>query len=107
MLVAPGGLNGLAGRRATGAGASAHPHGVWRGEASGQGDRGGRPAWGDEVRGRRRASSQATEEAPLLDVEKGVPEERATASPADDGGVETSGCRRFFQVTNHEAPHKK
>ncbi|XBH83440.1 uncharacterized protein LOC119293375 [Triticum dicoccoides] len=43
------------------------------------------------------SSCEATEEAPLLDVEKGVPEERATASPADDGGVETSGCRRFFQ----------
>ncbi|XBI73198.1 hypothetical protein VPH35_066990 [Triticum aestivum] len=40
---------------------------------------------------------EATEEAPLLDVEKGAPEERGTASPADDGGVETSGCRRFFQ----------
>ncbi|EMS45178.1 hypothetical protein TRIUR3_06491 [Triticum urartu] len=37
------------------------------------------------------------EAAPLLDVEKGVPEEHGTASPADDGGVETSGCRRFFQ----------
>ncbi|XP_044372423.1 uncharacterized protein [Triticum aestivum] len=40
---------------------------------------------------------EATEAAPLLDVEKGVPEERATSSLADDGGVETSGCRRFFQ----------
>lgn len=51
---------------------------------------------------------EATEEAPLLDVES-VPEERATASPADDGGVETTewlSCRRFFQVTNHEAPPK-
>ncbi|XBI73197.1 hypothetical protein VPH35_066989 [Triticum aestivum] len=49
------------------------------------------------------------EAAPLLDVEKGVPKEHGmshphqlwtshgTASPADDGGVETSGCRRFFQ----------
>ncbi|KAF7052707.1 hypothetical protein CFC21_060769 [Triticum aestivum] len=44
---------------------------------------------------------EATEEAPLLDVEKGVPEEHATASPADDGGVEATkwlSCRRFFQV---------
>ncbi|KAM3311320.1 hypothetical protein ACQJBY_031786 [Aegilops geniculata] len=40
---------------------------------------------------------EATEEAPLLDVEKGVPEEHGTASPADDAGVETSCCRRFFQ----------
>ncbi|KAE8796190.1 hypothetical protein D1007_28901 [Hordeum vulgare] len=40
---------------------------------------------------------EATEEAPLLDVEKGVPEERATASPADDGAAETTASRRFWQ----------
>ena len=45
-----------------GAWASARPQGVRRGEASGQGDRGGRPAWGDGVWGQRRASPWAAEE---------------------------------------------
>ena len=93
MLVAPGGLNGLAGRRATGAGASAHPHGVWRGEASGQGDRGGRPAWGDEVRGRRRASSRAAEEAPPEGAPRGRAGVRgeATAAAAMGGAGARAG----------------